>query len=185
LKEDFPDRDIQVLDSKQCAMGQGFLVMEAAKLRDQGFSLSETVRVLTRACAQYRLMITVDSLEYLQRGGRIGLVSAFAGTLLNIKPIIYMSEGELHPLSMARGRVKAIQALVKAMRADIGQSADKYHMGVLHADCADDLALLQEECVKQGFVIDLPVFVIGVTIGAHIGPTALAVGYFPKTELFI
>ncbi|MDR1642277.1 MAG: DegV family protein [Clostridiales bacterium] len=186
LKEEFPDRTVRVVDTKNCSTGQGLAVLEAARMKADGFSLEETAKILKLQAEEARIMITVDNLDYLQRGGRIGKVTAFAGALLNIKPVISMTNGELVPISRIRGRQKAIAEVAELAAKDLASNESKYHVAYLHSNCPEDLVILRAEVEKRTNVNPLvPVGVIGVTIGTHIGPTAVAFAYTPKYECFL
>ena len=97
LKKEFPDANIFFLDSSQISMGQGLLVLEACEAKKSGCNIFETVKFIEETKLETKLFFTVDSLKYLQKGGRIGKVSAIAGDFFNIKPIITMQNGELFP----------------------------------------------------------------------------------------
>ncbi|MCL2461543.1 MAG: DegV family protein [Defluviitaleaceae bacterium] len=185
LKDEFPGRKMISVDSEQCTMPQGVLVSEAAKLRDAGRTLEETAAALEAVKQKYVTYITVDSLDALQRGGRIGKVSGFLGTLLNIKPVIKLHDGELFPVTKIRGRKKAIAEVIDFVCKEMGGEAGKYHVGVLHSDCLEEVPYVRDILENEkGVKVDLPVFTIGTTIGTHIGPTVVGVGCYPKiTEL--
>jgi DegV family protein with EDD domain len=186
MKEEFPDRRVRIVDTKNCSTGQGLAVIEAARMRADGFSLDETARLLKLQSNECKIMITVDNLDYLQRGGRIGKVTAFAGALLNIKPVISMADGELVPVSRIRGRQKAIAEVAELAAKDLAGKESGYHVAYLHSDCLDDLACLKAEAEKRMNIKPLvPAGVIGATIGTHIGPTAVALAYTPKYERFL
>ena len=183
LKEEFPDRKIISVDSQQCTMAQGVLVWEAAKLRDAGRSLEETAAALETVKLKYWTYFTLDSLDALQRGGRIGKVSSFWGTLLNIKPVIKLGDGELFPIAKIRGRKKAIAEVVDIVCKEIGDQPEKFHIGLIHSDCLDEIPYVKDILENErGIKVDLPVFTVGTTIGTHIGPTVIGIGCYPKIE---
>jgi DegV family protein with EDD domain len=185
LADEFPNRVIKVIDSKKCTIGQGILVLEAGKMRDQGYTLDEIAETLEKMSEGSKVIFTVDSLEYLQRGGRIGKVTAFAGALLNIKPIIIMFDGELNPIAKVRGRQKAMREIVSMTVKEIGDKKDDYYIATLHSDCLDDLKKVDRDLeTRLGRGIDYTDMVVGATIGTHIGPTVVGIGYIPKAESF-
>ena len=94
------------MDSSLATAAQGLLVLEAAKMREAGYSLDETCEKMQELKESARIMFTVDTLDYLQKGGRIGKVTALAGNVLNLKPMIVLREGELMPYGNVRGRKK-------------------------------------------------------------------------------
>jgi DegV family protein with EDD domain len=126
--------------------------------------------------------LTVDTLAYLQKGGRIGKAGAFAGTLLNIKPIISLADGELHPVEKVRGRKKVIARLVEIYNGEIGAEKEKYNALLLHSRCAEEAMTVQEELAGLGYSFDCPPVEIGPVVGAHIGPTVIGLAYMLKHE---
>ena len=182
MKEKYPERNIIVLDSRQATVGQGLLTLEAARMRDNELTLQEAVSSCEKIRDNGQLYITVDSLTYLQKGGRIGKASALAGGLLNIKPIILFSDGELNPLTKVRGHKKALAKIIELLDEAIGKDRERYLISVAHADELEDARQMQKELEDMGYHIDLPQVGMGVTIGAHTGPTAIVLGYIQKYD---
>lgn len=181
--EEFPDRKITVIDSILCTGGQGLFVNEAAEMKRAGLPYETVVEKLEKIKHQAEIFTTVDSLKYLQKGGRIGKVAAIAGSLISIKPIITFNNGELHPTGKVRGKSKAIAELATLMNKAIGDKKEKYHICVMHGDELADITELKRKLEEEyGFTVTYPINYIGVTIGAHIGPTCLAIGYLLKHE---
>lgn len=184
LSESYPDRIIKVIDSI-CATGsQGLVVYEACRMRDAGMdikTLEEKVNLLKQTA---KINFTVDSLEHLQKGGRIGKVSALAGTILNIKPIIVMKDGELHPESKVRGSKKAIKTILDMTRDEIGAEKENYRVVIIRAEkerqsIAEEM---QQELKADGFDVMDEIWPVGITIGTHTGPTPVAICYIRKFE---
>jgi len=183
LREDFPERRIIVYNSWLCTASQCALITEIDRMRKAGFELDEILAKCDKMRAMSRIFVTVDTLHYLQKGGRIGKVSALAGSLLNIKPIIMFKDGELMPLSKVRGRKKALEEIVLQLNNSMPADKDNCFAFVMHADepgdAMDVVGLMKNQ---YGMKLPFPAFDLGVTIGAHIGPTTLAVGFMPKYE---
>ncbi len=179
--EEFPGRTIEVIDSTLCTFAEGTLVLEACRLRENGSSLSETVEVINVVKHLHKAYFTVDSLEYLQRGGRIGRVSSFAGSILNIKPIIVLEKGELHPISKVRGRKKAMSEILNIIDREIGGAYNKYNFNVIHSEEPGDADYFIDylQNTKKAAVLHSPIE-IGITVGTHIGPTVVGIIYSPK-----
>ena len=93
---------VTVVDSRSASIGTGLVAVAAARAAQAGDSLEKVVQAAYKVASSLRVLITMDTLEYLQKGGRIGKVSAFLGTLLRIKPILMCQDGELHPLDDRR-----------------------------------------------------------------------------------
>lgn len=172
LKKEFPDANIFFLDSSQISMGQGLLVLEACEAKKSGCNIFETVKFIEETKLETKLFFTVDSLKYLQKGGRIGKVSAIAGDFFNIKPIITMQNGELFPYKKVHGRKKAIDELMKLI-LEI-KPKENYEFAVMHSCAEQEAKEIIEILKKNGIKIKLEPIKVGIIIGSHIGPSVLA-----------
>jgi len=179
LQEEYPEFKLIAVDTLCACMGQGLLVYLAALEKAGGKSMHE-VRDFVEAqklhiCHWY----TVDDLQHLKRGGRIGGTTARLGTMLNIKPVMNMdNEGKLAAVSKARGRAAALRALVDKM----GEQAiepEKQTVFIAHADCYDD-AHKVAEMVHERFGSKSLINYIGPVIGAHAGPGTVALFFVGK-----
>ena len=179
LQEEYPEFELIAVDTLCACMGQGLLVYLAALEKAGGKSMHE-VRDFVEAqklhiCHWY----TVDDLQHLKRGGRIGGTTARLGTMLNIKPVMNMdNEGKLAAVSKARGRAAALRALVDRM----GEQAiepEKQTVFIAHADCYDD-AHKVAEMVHERFGSKSLINYIGPVIGAHAGPGTVALFFVGK-----
>lgn len=185
LSEEYPEERIEIINSHHATGGQGLIVLEAARMKEAGFSMDmliEKIKILRNKC---KIVFTVDSLEYLQKGGRIGKVSSLIGNIFNIKPLIVLRNDELLPISKVRGRKKAIKELFNMMQQEMGDNLNynDYNFLLLSADCLDD-AVYVKNVLKDEFNIDVtyPIADVGVTIGSHTGPTALGICFIRKFE---
>ncbi|WP_250278643.1 DegV family protein [[Clostridium] colinum] len=183
MLEDYPERKILVIDSKKATVAQGLLVIEASKMQKAGYSLQETYEKMEQLKHEGIIIFTIDSLEHLQKGGRIGKASALAGNLLNIKPILLLKDGVLEPHSKVRGRKKSLSEVLKIFDEYMDNNLDKYQIAIAHAHCEDE-AIELEKSLNEKYNINLtyPIFDIGVTIGAHTGATAIGVGFIKKYD---
>ena len=181
LLEDYPDRKIIVIDSRKATVAQGLLVVEASKMKNAGFSIQETYEKMEQLKHEGIIVFTIDTLEYLQKGGRIGKASALASSLLNIKPILLLDNGILEPHSKVRGRKKSLSEVLRIFDEYIKEPLDKYQIAIAHANCKDE-AIELEKVLKEKYNIslDYPIFDIGITIGTHTGATAIGVGFIKK-----
>lgn len=184
LEETYPHRKIEIFDSLSATGGQGLMVYEAVCMQKKGFSLEDLCSSLTRLQSTSKINFTVDSLEHLQKGGRVGKASALAGTILNIKPIIVLTGGELLPESKVRGHKKALRTIMDMTRKEIGHEKENYRVLLLRgAKEREDAALaLAEELRSEGFDVMNDVWTVGVTIGTHAGPTAIGISYMKKQD---
>lgn len=185
LSEEYSDSKIEIINSHHATGGQGLIVLEAARMKKAGFSMDtviEKIKILRMKC---RIVFTIDSLEYLQKGGRIGKVATLIGNIFNIKPLIILRNDELLPAGKVRGRKKAIRELFNIMQQEIEDDLgyDNYNFLLLSADCMED-AVYVKNILKDEFNIDVnyPIADVGVTIGAHTGPTALGICFIQKFE---
>jgi len=183
LRNEFPDRIIRIIDSIQAACGQGVMVIQAARMLNDGLDANETADLIDKMKHSARVFFTLDSLEYLQKGGRVGKVSALAGSLLNIKPIIEMKNAELHPVSKVRGRQKALDKVIAITEEYIGDEKDEYDYILINADCRNEAVPVLERMREKGFKIDWPIMDMGVTIGCHTGPTLIGICLIKKYRM--
>ena len=177
LSEEYPDRQVKVVDIRCASMGQGLMVYYACQMRDAGLSLDALVAWIEQKIPTLCHWLTVDDLMYLKRGGRINAATAIAGTMLQIKPILHVDdEGKLVTVAKARGRKAAIDFLAKKM-ADTGLPGENDTVFISHGDCLEEAQtlakLLKETCGVQNVIISY----IGAVIGSHAGPGTIAMFY--------
>ncbi|WP_310601941.1 DegV family protein [Anaerosporobacter sp.] len=184
LEEKYPESQIEVVDSLICTGGQGLLLLEAAKMHNIGYSLTDNVSKLLELRETGRLMFTLGTLEYLQKGGRIGKVSALAGSLLNLKPLIVMEDGELAPYGKVRGFKKAIDKvydmLINHFKNNNLNYSD-YEFCVITGTNFDEASIFLEKLpsvINQP--VDLPILTLGTTIGTYTGPDIVGVCFVRK-----
>ena len=171
---------VHVLDSKTIALGSSILTQYALDLVDRGLSAEEIVWKLMQKREKIRLIAMLDTLEYLKKGGRISKTVAFAGGLLNIKPVVCIEDGEIRILGKARGSRQGnnllVQEIQKAGGVDFTKPLLLGYTGLSDAllqKYIADSAGLWEEYRKE-----LPIRVVGSVVGTHAGPGAVAVAFF-------
>jgi len=173
LREIYPERTICVIDTLCAALGQGLLVWHACRKRDEGMSLEELAAWLEENKLHLCHWVTVDDLSHLKRGGRISATTAIVGTMLNIKPIIYVdNDGHLINTAKVRGRKTAMEYLVKKF-AETAQGFDNETVFIAHGDCPEDAAALEAMVKEQCGVKNVITGYVGPVIGAHTGPGVL------------
>jgi len=171
LKEEYPDRKINVIDTLCAALGQGLLVWYACQKRDAGMSLEELTAWVEANKLNICHWVTVDDLFHLKRGGRVSATTALVGTMLNIKPIIYVNdEGKLINTAKTRGRKAAIDLLVKKFAE---HAIDKDNAFIAHGDCLGDAKALEAVLKEKHGVKNVHIGYVGGVIGAHTGPGVL------------
>lgn len=176
---DFPGK-VFVVDSLTVAIGGGILTEYALSLTDKGMDAEEIAWKLMQKREKVRLLALLDTLEYLKKGGRISSAVAFAGGLLNIKPVIAVADGEVKMLGKARGSKQGNNLLVQEIDKVGGVDFEKPLL-LGYTGLSD--ALLQKYIVDsavlwQGKVEQLPVSIVGSVVGTHAGPGAVAVAFF-------
>ena len=174
------DGKVWVVDSGSATFGQCILLRYAIRLRSQGLSGGEIARELERVKSRVRLVARVDTLEYLMRGGRLSRGAAFAGTLLHIKPVISVENGEIKVLGKARGSRQSDNMLTEFIQKSGGVD---FSMPVMLGFSGTDDALLKgyienSRALWEGHIDELQVCMIGSTISTHAGPGAIGAAFF-------
>ena len=176
--EDYPGK-VFVVDTLQVAISSSVLVAYALELVQKGMGAAEIAEELTAVREKVHLMAVVDTLEYLQKGGRVSKTVAIAGGLLNVKPIIGLTEGEIKMLGKARGNKQA-NALMNKEISRLGIDFSKpILLGYTGTDDAQLRKYMEESSdLWEGRV--LPATIVSAVIGTHAGPGAVAVAFFSK-----
>ena len=176
---EFPGK-VHVVDSGTIAIGLGILAEHALYLLDKGLNAEEIVWKLLQKREKVRLLALVDTLEYLKKGGRISATVAFAGGMLNIKPVITLDGGEIKVLGKARGSRQGnnllVQEIEKAGGVDFSRPLLLGYTGLSDAllrKYVSDSAQLWQKARAE-----LPVAIVGSVVGTHVGPGAVAVAFF-------
>ena len=171
----YPDRKILCVDSLAATGGEYLLVDKAREMRDEGCTAEETAAEIERLRLQVVHLFTVDDLNHLYRGGRLSRASAIVGSLLGIKPLLYMDDaGKLCVHGKLRGRQNVIRWL--AERALCGITDRNTPVRISHGDCLEDAQLLADLLAKGGVQADIRY--VGTVIGSHTGPGVLAIFFF-------
>ena len=175
MRSEFPTRKIFHVDTRGASMGEGLLVYKAACMARDGATIEETHSWVEANKFNLAHWFTVEDLMYLFRGGRVSRTSAWAGTLLNIKPVLHMDNaGHLIPMEKVRGRKKSIQALFDHMKESALQPVSEQTVFISHGDCEDDANQLADMIRKELGVTDIRINYVDPVIGAHSGPGTLA-----------
>ncbi|ACA59618.1 DegV family protein [Candidatus Desulforudis audaxviator] len=170
-----PDASVEVIDSKVTSIPLGMAVLAAARAAQAGLGRAEILELLNSILDSTGVYFMVDTLEYLQRGGRIGRAQGLLGTLLNIKPILMLKDGLVTPLDKVRGRAKGLERLAGVLEEAARQGPIKY--GITHGNTPELFARLEEKLTTRvGFGPDLSCRVGGV-IGAHVGPSVVGFSF--------
>jgi DegV family protein with EDD domain len=163
--------EITLIDSEQVSMGLGWLVIAAARAAQEGQSLAQIVALVEDMRPRVRVFAALDTLEYLQKGGRVGKTVAVLGTLLNIKPLIEARDSAVLPLERVRTRRGAVQRL-RELVAELGPLEE---LAVLHSNAPQEAHRLAEELSFLHPLERILIAEVGVIIGTHAGPNGLGV----------
>ena len=170
LKEKYPERKITLFDTKNISIGAGIQVIEAAKLHNSGASDEEVVQFLTNFSNKIGVYFYVDSLKYLKRGGRISTTSAVMGTMLNIKPILTVTEeGKLEKMTTVMGTKKAINFLAEKYETERDED-NSYDIYIIDADNKEIGDTLMEKVKDINNDANVTRLSVGPVVGAHCGP---------------
>lgn len=175
LKAEYPSRKLYAVDTLAASLGEGLLVYYASMLKDKGSSIEEVRDWLEEHKLHLAHWFTVDDLNYLYRGGRLSKTSAWAGSLLNIKPILHFDDkGHIVPVEKVRGRKKSIEAILQHLDNSANKPVCDQPIFIVHADCLQDAKYLAEQLKERFGVTETVTNCIDPVIGAHSGPGTLA-----------
>lgn len=182
LQDEYPNQKIYTVDTLAASGGEGLLVWYAMQLALSGATIEEVYRWLEDNKLHLAHWFTVDDLMFLFRGGRVSRTSAWAGTMLNIKPVMHMDdEGHLIPLDKVRGRKKSLNALVDHMEQTGNKPLSEQMVFITHGDCIEDAKYVAEQVKDRFGVKDVIINYVDPVIGAHSGPGTLAL-FFLASE---
>lgn len=172
-KEMLPDYNIEVVDSKTTSMGLGVIVIQAAQAANSGKNKAEIMDIVNYCIDNSKVYFTLDTLEYLQKNGRIGKAQALLGGLLKVKPILtFDKEGAVHPLGKVRGRGKAIDKMISLAEEGAAQKSNVV-LAVVDAVCPGDAEIVKGKAKERFGFENLYASSVGSVIGAHGGPGTL------------
>ncbi|HEL9630288.1 TPA: DegV family protein [Streptococcus suis] len=177
--DNYPDAVIEIVDTKAAAIGEGYLVMQAAQSRATGKSLAETKALIEDLVPRLRTYLLVDDLNHLVRGGRLSKAAALIGGLVNIKPLLALNaEGKLEAIAKIRGRKKGIKEMLNLTLDNLDHSTVMVaYTGDLDAAEAIKATLLEDSRVSDVLLTEL-----GPIIATHTGTGALAIISINKEE---
>ena len=180
--EEFPGK-VRVVDSKTVAIGSAILAEFALSLLEKGLSAEEIEAELIKNRDDIIIVALIDTLEYLKKGGRLSKTAAFAGSLLNIKPVVSVEDGEINVLGKARGSKQGNNLLIKEIEKAGGVD---FSMPLLLGYTGHDPYMLEKykedsRFLWEGNAENLRETCIGSVIGTHVGPGAVAVAFFKKS----
>lgn len=164
---------IRVVDSQSVSMGLGWLAVLAARAAKEGKNLDQIDRLVADSLRRVHIIAMLDTLEYAQRGGRLGKGAALAGSLLNVKPILSITDGEVVPVEKPRTQQRALERIVDIAFA----SGPIQEIAVIHAAAPEQAEQLREMLSKTLVEADIVVAETGPVLSAHTGPGAVGVAW--------
>lgn len=189
LLEENPDARICVIDATVNTVLQGILMLETARMQENGLSFDEVVENVERIKKTGRIIFTVGNMDYLIHGGRVGKVMKVAVNALKIRPMIILKEGEIFPFGIARSRKKSIQKIIEKAKShfeEIGESPDDYSIVIGYGYDYDEAVEFRKELIESlktySEKSDIDIFQIGAMIAVHTGPYPLGIGLIRKYD---
>lgn len=175
-KSNFPDAPIEVLDSRLVSMALGFMVMTVARAAKNGASLSDCKALADEVFPKIGVYFTVDTLKYLNKGGRINTAKRLMGSALNIKPIMEIRNGKIELVESVRSRKKAVRRMLELVEQDIA-GREPVRISTFHAAAEADNQALMAEAIEQFNPVETVTTFVSPVVGAHTGPGTLSIAY--------
>ncbi len=175
--QDYPQADIRLFDSQTVAGNLGSMVLVAAEMARAGKSAEVIIAHLETLIARQRTYFLIDTLEYLQKGGRIGGARALLGELLQVKPILTLREGQVEPYAQERTKKRALLRLEEIVREECPRSPDS-RLCVMQVEAQQAAEELAGRLKALTGLEQIPIYEIPPAIVVHAGPQALGIGFF-------
>lgn len=178
IAETLPNLRVEVIDTLNVSLCQGWMVIEAARAALQGVRLDAIVAKIRRMIPRSHMVMTADTLKYLHMGGRIGKAQHLLGSLLNIKPLIGMDDGVIVPMGVARSRTKAYQAMAD-MVAKAAEKLGKIKIAYVHAGAFEEVQQLKELVEARVQAVETLIAELSPALAVHSGPGTAGLCYVP------
>jgi len=180
LKERLPHIKVEVIDTLNVSMCQGWIALEAARSAVEGLTLPEILKKVYAMIPITKMIQTADTLRYLYLGGRIGKAKHLVGSLLNIKPLIGMEDGVIVALGTARSQAKAYQTMGDMIEKSVHNG--KIKVAYVHAAAREEIEKLKDEIERRIHVVESLVTELSPALGVHSGPGTTGLCYYPIIE---
>jgi len=171
-----PDINIEIIDTRTMSMAAGYVALAAAREAKSGSSMEECIKAARVANENVGVLVTLDSLEYLHRGGRIGGAGKLLGGALNIKPILTVDDGIVQDAGKVRTRKKALKHLIDSV-TDAVSGKTNIRLAGLHASSLEDAQYVLDECSKAVGAIESLMTELSPVVGAHVGPGGVGIAW--------
>ncbi len=175
--EGFGKADIRVIDTRTIGGALGMIVMAAVEWAESGLGADEIQARVQDMIIRSRTYFLISTLEYLQKGGRIGGAAALVGSILQIKPVLHLTDGHIEVLEKVRSHQRAYERLIGLVLEQCPRTAGA-RLCVQHADAPDEAERLAATLREQLGIQEIPVLSVGSAITTHAGPGVLAVAFF-------
>ena len=172
--------EIYIYDSNNLTFGAGFFVVKAAEMINEGKTIEEVFKVLDEIKEKYILMFSVDTLEYLKKGGRISSTKATVGSLLNIKPILEVKDGLVSQVGQVRGKKNVLNKMIECIKERLGDDLEQEEVYIGYSDDLKEREKLTEIAKEVFKPKKIGYFIIGTCVGAHSGPGVGGILVFKK-----
>jgi DegV family protein with EDD domain len=176
-QEQMPDVRIEVIDTQNVSLCQGWMAIEAARAALTGANLEELVAKVRAMMQVTRMIQTADTLKYLYMGGRIGMAQRLIGSLLNIKPLIGMVDGVIVPLGTVRSRHQAYQAMADMVEEVVGKG--KVKIAYVHAGASEEVEKIKQLMEQRIDVVESFFAELSPALAVHTGPGTVGICYYP------
>lgn len=185
ILEEYPNFDLTIIDSKCASLGFGLVVEKALRMLERNDTKEEIIKAIEFHCEHMEHIFTVETLEYLYKGGRLSKTSAIAGGLLDIKPIIEINDnGSLVPIGKVRGRNKSLKRLVEVV-GERGADLSNQTIGLVHGDDNNTLSMVRDMLKEQYGCTNFIESYVGCAIGAHTGPGVIGIIFLNEVSPYI
>ena len=189
LSEEYPDRKISLLDSYCVTGGLALFLKQLVKRHEEGWAYDQVMEWGNAHKLEYIHRFMVEDLQWLRRGGRLSNASALLGTILSIKPLIYIPDsGKLVSFKQVRGRKKALRSLIESCAEDMADYTKDEEIAIIHADAYEDAVAFRNDLIEtypQFKDTKISIMQLGPVIGSHVGPDFMAITYHGKHRLNI
>ncbi len=175
-KTHFPDAPLEVFDSQLVSMALGFMVMTVARAAKEGANLAACKALAEAVYPKIGVYFTVDTLKYLNKGGRINTAKRLLGSALNLKPIMEIRDGKIELVESVRSRKKAVNRMLELVERDIADLTP-VSISTFHAAADEDNKALMEEAVARFQPVETVTTFVSPVIGTHTGPGTLSIAY--------
>jgi DegV family protein with EDD domain len=167
---------IEVIDSNATAMAMGFVVLAAARAAEAGQSVEQVVQAARDTIPHVGVVFTVETLQFLRRGGRIGGAAAFVGSLLDMKPILDLRDGRVEPIERVRTKRKAVDRVMDII-VERTNGKSPIRLATLHANVPEEAAALLEKCKQRVGAVEAIMCEVSPTVATHTGPGTIGLAY--------